>query len=389
MNRSFICLLRVSACAFVLACGSHAAIAQTVAPQNQDTADDFARQLLSQMTVEEKAGQMEQGAVQMAPAAKTEQLVREGKLGSLLFVTDPKRINELQHIAVEQTRLHIPLIFGYDVIHGFRTIAPIPLAMASSWNPELVTKTQSMAALEARAAGVQWAFAPMVDIARDARWGRIMESAGEDPYLGEVMAAAQVHGFQGNVVGSPDHVLASTKHFAGYGAAEGGRDYESADISDELLYNVYLRPFKAAVDAGSATLMSAYMDLNGVPATGNRWLIEDVLRKQWHFTGFVVSDWDAVRNLTVHGYSEDAADAARLGAQAGVNMEMTSSVYRDNLPALVREGKLTEAQIDQLVGPILAMKYRLGLFTNPYVDLAKYERVTGSTEQRTGRAHCR
>ena len=184
-------------------------------------------------------------------------------------------------------------------------------------------------------------------------------------------------------------MLASTKHFAGYGAAEGGRDYESADVSDELLYNVYLRPFKAAVDAGSATLMSAYMDLNGVPATGNRWLIEDVLRKQWHFTGFVVSDWDAVRNLTVHGYSEDAADAARLGAEAGVNMEMTSSVYRDNLPELVKQGKLTEAQIDQLVEPILAMKYRLGLFTNPYVDLAKYERVTGSTGAEHRRAHCR
>jgi beta-glucosidase len=365
---------------FVLAT-SVCAYSQTAATFKREDADTSARQLLTKMTLAEKIGQMEQGAAQMATPAKTEQLIRDGSLGSMLFVTDPKRINELQHIAVEETRMHIPLLFGYDVIHGFRTIAPVPIAMASSWNPQLVTKTQAMAAIEARAAGIQWAFAPMVDISRDARWGRIMESAGEDPYLGEVMAAAQVRGFQGEVVGGPDHVLASTKHFAGYGAAEGGRDYESSDISEELLYNVYLRPFKAAVDAGSATLMSAYMDLNGVPATGNSWLLNDVLRKEWHFSGFVVSDWDAVRNLTSHGYSQNAADAARLAATAGLNMEMTGSIYRDNLPTVIKQSQLTEAQIDELVEPILAMKYRLGLFTNPYVDLTKYDRVTGSADQ--------
>ena len=299
------------------------------------------------------------------------------------------RINQLQRIAVTESRLHIPLLFGYDVIHGFRTIAPIPLAMASSWDPALVTRTQAMAAREARAAGVQWAFAPMVDIARDARWGRIMESAGEDPYLGEQIAAAQVRGFQGAYVGAPDHVLASVKHFAGYGAAEGGRDYDSADISDELLRNVYLRPYHAAERAGAATFMSAYMNLNGVPATGNAWLLQDVLRREWGFKGFVVSDWDAVKNLQTHGFAATPADAAIRAATAGVNMEMTSSEYRKALPAAVKAGTISEAQINELVRPILEMKYRLGLFTNPYVDMDRFhsrDNLCGTAEGcRTGR----
>ena len=275
--------------------GNQFAGAQQPQPVSDAEVNRFVDDLLGKMTLAEKIGQTEQAAGQAAytPPATQDDLTRKGQVGSFLFHTDPVRINQLQHIAVTESRLHIPLIFGYDVIHGFRTIAPIPLAMASSWDPALVTATQTMAAREARASGVQWAFAPMVDIARDARWGRIMESAGEDPVLGEAMAAAQVRGFQGAYVGSPDHVLASTKHFAGYGAAEGGRDYDSSDISDELLYNVYLRPYKAAVDAGSATMMSAYMDLNGVPATGNTWLLQDTLRKDWGFKGFVVSDWDA------------------------------------------------------------------------------------------------
>ena len=343
----------------------------------------FASQLLSQMTLQEKVDQMEQAAGQpwMTPPAQAEALARNG-IGSFLFFTDPVRINQLQHIAVTQSRLHIPLLFGYDIIHGFRTIAPIPLAMASSWDPELVTRTQSMAAREARAAGVQWAFAPMVDIARDARWGRIMESAGEDPYLGEQIAAAQVRGFQGPYVGAPGHVLASVKHFAGYGAAEGGRDYDSADISDELLHNVYLRPYHAAEQAGAATFMSAYMDLNGVPATGNTWLLQDVLRKQWGFQGFVVSDWDAVKNLQTHGFAATPEDAAIRAANAGINMEMTSSVYRQYLADAEKRGLVTDAQIDSLVLPILEMKYRLGLFTNPYVDIDTFHRETLSAEQR-------
>ena len=359
------------------------ASSQTSNPPDQGTVNHFVDDLLARMTLPEKIEQMEQAAGQDAytPPAKAEALARNG-VGSFLFFTDPVRINELQRIAVTQSRLHIPLLFGYDVIHGFRTIAPIPLAMASSWDPDLVTRTQTMAAREARAAGIHWAFAPMVDIARDARWGRIMESAGEDPFLGEQMAAAQVRGFQGDFIGAPDHILASVKHFAGYGAAEGGRDYDSSDISDELLYNVYLRPYHAGVEAGAATIMSAYMDLNGVPATGNTWLLQDVLRQDWKFKGFVVSDWEAVVNLKTHGFAATPADAAVRAATAGVNMEMTSATYRDFLPEAVKGHQLTEAQIDSLVRPILEMKFRLGLFTSPFVDMDKFHRETLSAEQR-------
>ena len=343
----------------------------------------FVDSLLAKMTVEEKAAQMEQAPGQpiYTPPAKAEELARSG-VGSFLFFTDPIRINELQRIAVTQSRLHIPLLFGYDVIHGFRTIAPIPLAMASTWDPELVARTQAMAAREARAAGVHWAFAPMVDIARDARWGRIMEGAGEDPYLGEQMAAAQVRGFQGERIGAPDHLLVSVKHFGAYGAAEGGRDYDESDVSEELLQNVYLRPYRAAVNAGAATVMSAYMNLNGVPATGNQWLLSDTLRREWGFHGLLVSDWESVLNLTTHGFTASPADAALRAARAGVNMEMSSDLYRQFLPEAVKEGKFSQAELDQLVRPVLEMKYRLGLFEHPYVDLDHYRRETLSSEQR-------
>ncbi len=344
----------------------------------------FADDLLKHMTLAEKIGQMEQTAGQSmyTPPAEAERLARSGETGSFLFFTDPARINELQRIAVTQSRLHIPLLFGYDVIHGFRTIAPIPLAMASSWDPALVSRTQAMAAKEARAAGVDWAFAPMVDIARDARWGRIMEGAGEDPFLGQQIAAAQVRGFQGDYIGAPDHVLVSVKHFAGYGAAEGGRDYDSSDISDELLHNVYLPPFHAAVKAGAATIMSAYMNLNGVPATGNKWLLDDVLRKDWGFHGIVVSDWDAVRNLQTHGAASSPEGAAIQAATAGVNVEMTSSSYRQYLGSAVSKGQISTATLDALVRPILELKYRLGLFSNPYADMDRFRTVTASPEQR-------
>jgi beta-glucosidase len=242
------------------------------------------------MTLEEKIGQLSQ--LFDFPQSKTpiDEEVSKGEVGSLLFVTDPVEINRLQHLAVEKTRLHIPLIFGFDVIHGFRTIFPVPIAMAASWDPAMVTTAQTIAAQEARSVGIDWAFAPMLDIARDPRWGRIVEGAGEDPFLGSAIAVAQVRGFQGDYIGAPDHILACAKHFAGYGAAEGGRDYDASYIPEAQMYNIYLRPFKAAVDAGVGSVMSAYMDLNDVPATGNRCLLHDVLRKQWHFTGFVVSD---------------------------------------------------------------------------------------------------
>jgi beta-glucosidase len=349
----------------------------------------FVDDLLHRMTVAEKIGQMEQAAGQpfyTAPA-KADELTRRGDVGSFLFITDPVRINQLQHIAMTESRLHIPLLFGYDVIHGFRTIAPVPLAMASSWDPQLVTQTQAMAAREARAAGVEWAFSPMVDIARDARWGRIMESAGEDPYLGEQMAAAQVHGLQGDAIGAPSHLITSVKHFAGYGGAEGGRDYDSSDISDELLQNVYLRPYRAGVTAGSATIMSAYMDLNGVPATGNTWLLQDVLRKEWGFQGIVVADWEAVKNLETHGFAASPEDAAVRAVKAGVNVEMTSSLYREHLPDAMKSGKVTESEIDALVRPILQIKYRMGLFNNPYTNLDTFGKETASQAQRDAARH--
>ena len=337
-----------------------------------------ANRLLSQMSTDEKVGQLSQlfyipalfHLPGLSPEKPAEESIALGKVGSLTFVTDPKTANRLQHIAVDKTPHHIPLIFGNDVVHGFRTIFPVPLAMAASWDPELVSRSQAIAAMEARAAGVNWTFSPMVDVARDARWGRIVEGAGEDPYLGSVMAAAQVRGFQGDHIGAPSHLLACAKHFAGYGAAEGGRDYDAAYIPEELLRNVYLPPFHAAVDAGVGTLMSAYLDVNDVPATGNRWLLHDILRAAWGFKGFVVSDADAVKSLSTHGFARDEQDAAVRALRAGVNMEMAGGhdAYADELPAAMREGLVTQAQLDDAVRPILKMKFRLGLFDHPFVD---------------------
>ncbi|HEX5883825.1 MAG TPA: beta-glucosidase BglX [Pyrinomonadaceae bacterium] len=332
--------------------------------------------LLAKMTLEEKIGQLNQIFYfsQLMKPEMMEPGIREGNIGSLLFVTDPVIINRFQKVAVEQSRLKIPLLFGFDVIHGFRTVFPVPLAMASSWDPALVERAQTIAAREARAAGVRWTFAPMVDIARDPRWGRIVEGAGEDPYLGAKIAAAQVRGFQGSDPSAPGRLLACVKHFAGYGAADGGRDYDSSYLSDAELYNVYFPPFKAAVDAGVGSVMSAYMDLNDVPATGNAFLLREVLRKQWGFTGFVVSDADSVGNLVTHGFAENKADAAVRAFTAGVDMEMSlpgsqvGTAYASSFATLVKEGRVTTAQIDSAVRRILEAKFKLGLFDNPYVD---------------------
>ena len=340
--------------------------------------------LLDQMTLEEKVGQLSQVFV-FGPSKQVDEQVAKGQLGSLLFVTDPASINRLQRIAVEQSRLHIPLIFGFDVIHGFRTIFPVPIAMAASWDPSMVTGAQTIAAREASSVGINWAFAPMVDIARDPRWGRIVEGAGEDPWLGSAMAAAQVRGFQGEFIGSPDHILACMKHFAGYGAAEGGRDYDASNIPESLLRNVYLRPFHAAVQAGVGSAMSAYMDLNDVPATGNRWLLHDVLRDDWRFQGFVVSDANAVKSLVAHHFAKDLLDAAGRAFDAGVDMEMAigSTAYSQNLLAAVSSGKIAVQQIEAADRAILGMKVRLGLFEHPYVDEARAARVLASPEHRT------
>lgn len=349
--------------------------------------DDEVRQradaLLKQMTLEEKIGQLSQLFV-LQPTRDRDEMVSKGQLGALLFVTDAAEINRYQHLAAEKSRLHIPLIFGFDVIHGFRTIFPVPIAMAASWDPALATQEQTIAAKEARSVGIDWAFAPMLDISRDPRWGRIVEGAGEDPFLGSAMAAAQVRGFQGEYIGAPDHLLACMKHFAGYGAAEGGRDYDASYIPETLMYNVYLPPFHAAVKAGVGSAMSAYMDLNDVPASGNRWLLQDVLRDQWKFTGFVVSDADAVKNLKTHGYAKDLYDAAVRGLTAGVDMEMAlgETAYSANLLTAVQKGQVTAQQIEDAARPILEMKIRLGHFENPYVDLARSQQILSAPEHR-------
>ena len=360
--------------AFLVQFAAKPGIAQTVSFSRE--AQQRAEALLKQMTVAEKVGQLTQSAGIELPgvtAGKPDDIVAQGKAGSILWLTDVKEINRLQHIAVGKSRLHIPLIVGFDVIHGYRTVFPVPLAMASSWDPSVEEQAQRIAAQDARAAGIHWTFTPMVDIARDARWGRIVEGAGEDPYLGSAMARAQVRGFQGGEGLGPQSVLACVKHFAGYGAAEGGRDYDSSYIPEELMQNVYLKPFHAAAEQGAGSFMSAYMDLNDVPATGNHWLLTDVLRDQWHFNGFVVSDALAVGALVTHGFASDGADAASKAMAAGLNMDMASGTYLQNLAKLVADGKVSEAQLDKAVLPILAVKYQLGLFEHPYVDESKVE----------------
>jgi beta-glucosidase len=356
--------------------------AQTAPMMSQEAAHRKAEDLLKQMTLDEKVGQMNQSSGVVMPMLGNEKpdvLIAEGRVGSVLWLTDVKEINRLQHIAVDKTRLHIPILFGFDVIHGYRTVFPVPLAMASSWDPGVEEAAQHFAAQDARAAGIEWTFTPMVDIARDARWGRIVEGAGEDPYLGAAMARAQVRGFQGEKLG-PDSVLVCVKHFAGYGAAEGGRDYDSSYVPEELMRNVYLVPFHAAEQAGAGSFMSAYMDLNDVPASGNRWLLTDVLRKDWDFKGFVVSDAFAVGSLVTHGFAADPTDAAYKAVSAGLNMDMASQTYTHNLANLVKAGKVSEKQIDALVLPILETKFELGLFDHPYVDESKVEEVLSRLE---------
>src|SRR4051794_5838928 len=355
-------------------------------------------ELLSQMTPAEKAGQLTQYFYFRLPEGApgpvldidpneqprmVESKLAEGVVGSLLFVTDPARINRLQRLAVEGSRLGIPVLFGYDVIHGLRTILPVPIAMAASWDPETIEGGQAVAAREARAVGLHWTFAPMVDIARDPRWGRIVEGAGEDPYLGAVVAAAQVRGFQGDALGAPERIIAGPKHFAGYGAALGGRDYDEVNLSDSELWNVYLPPFRAAVEAGAGNIMTAYMDLNGIPATGNRWLLEEVLRGAFGFDGFLVSDANAVRNLATHGFAADLADAAARAVNVGLDLEMamTDPAYR-HLPEAVESGAVSIEAVDACVRRVLEVKLRLGLFEQPYVDENRSRQVLADPAHR-------
>ena len=325
----------------------------------------------SQMTKTEKVALIRQAAAQMLDNSII-QPVKAGGIGSLLNVTDPEMVNKLQKEAMENSRLGIPLIIGRDVIHGFKTIFPIPLGQAASFSPQIVEEGARVAAVEARSTGVTWTFAPMLDISRDARWGRIAESLGEDPYLAGVLGAAMVKGFQGNGnLNDPNSIAACVKHFVGYGAAEGGRDYNSTNIPPILLHNVYLSPFQQAIKAGAATLMTSFNDNDGIPASGNSYILKKILRDEWKFDGFVVSDWASMTEMIAHGFAKDGKQVAEISANAGLDMEMVSGSYVQYLPQLVKEGKVSVETIDNAVRNILRIKFRMGLFENPYVDTKK------------------
>jgi len=335
------------------------------------TIDQKVDSVLQLMTLDEKIGQMNQyngdwdatGPI-TKDGDKQGQIVK-GMLGSMLNVTGVDHTRTLQELAM-QARLKIPLLFGQDIIHGYRTIFPIPLAEACSWDTAAIALSARVAATEAAAAGVHWTFAPMVDIARDPRWGRVMEGAGEDPYLGSIIAGARVRGFQGKGLGNTDAVMACVKHFAAYGAAIGGRDYNSVDMSLRTLWEIYLPPFKAAEDAGAATFMNSFNDLNGIPATGNKYLQRDILKGKWNFKGFVVSDWGSVGEMINHGYAKDGYDAAYKAVTAGCDMDMESRSYINNLSKLVKDGKIKVELIDDAVRRILRKKFEMGLFDDPF-----------------------
>ena len=333
-------------------------------------------ELVRKMTLEEKVGQLVQFSAGQPTGPGTgrtdyDDMIRKGEVGALLNITTAHQVNAFHHIAVEQSRLHIPLLFGLDVIHGFRTEFAIPLGLASTWDPDLVEQTARVAAREASASGIRWVFSPMVDIARDARWGRMAEGAGEDPYLGEVMARAYVRGYQGTRLDAPDSVAACAKHFVGYGAAEGGRDYNSAEISEHTLRQYYLPPFHAAIEEGAATLMSAFTALDGVPASANPFTLTEILRREWGFQGIVDSDYTSLAELIPHGIANDGATAARKALLAGVDMDMVSSLYHDHLAKLVRSGEVPETAVDEAVRRVLRVKIALGLFELPYTDETK------------------
>lgn len=325
----------------------------------------------SEMTKSEKIALIKAQAAKMLDNNIT-QPIRDGKIGSLLNITDPVMVNKLQKAAMDESRLGIPMIIGRDVIHGFKTIFPIPLGQAASFNPQMIEDGARIAAIEARSTGVNWTFAPMLDISRDARWGRIAESLGEDPYLGGQLGAAMVRGFQGNGnLADPNAIAACVKHFIGYGAAEGGRDYNSTNIPPHLMRNIYLPPFHNSIKAGAATLMTSFNDNDGIPASGNSYILKNILRDEWKFDGFVVSDWASIGEMIAHGFAKDDKQAAEISANAGLDMEMVTGAYLKYLPELIKEGKVSMATVDNAVRNILRIKFRLGLFENPYVDTNK------------------
>ncbi|WP_430412111.1 glycoside hydrolase family 3 N-terminal domain-containing protein [Kordia sp.] len=328
-------------------------------------------EILAKMTLEEKIGQTNlRGTSSRVEGQLPEELktaVRNGEIGAFLNVMNLDYVKELQKIAVEESPNGIPLIFARDVIHGFKTLFPIPLGLAASWDAETARVSSEIAAFEASSAGIRWTFAPMLDIARDSRWGRIAESPGEDPYLASILGKAYVEGFQSNDLSSPTSMAACAKHFIGYGAAIGGRDYNTVNLSEPLLRNIYLPPFKSAIDAGAATVMSSFNEVNGIPVTGNEFLLKDVLRGELNFDGFVVSDWDSTVEMIAHGFARDEKHAGELSAIAGLDMEMSSEAYENHLKKLIEEGKVTEAQLDEFAKNIVRIKLRLNLFENPYI----------------------
>ena len=365
---------------------------------NSQSQKDYSKDvesLLEKMTLNEKIGQMNQyngfyDATGPSPilgdAKKKYNDLKNGLVGSMLNVRGVKDVRAFQKIAVEETRLGIPLIFGFDLIHGYKTIAPIPLAESASWDLNEIQKSASLGAKEASAAGINWTFAPMVDISRDARWGRVMEGAGEDPFLGSLIAAARVKGFQGNDLSSTSTVAACAKHFAAYGFVESGRDYNTVDIGLSTLHNIVLPPFKAAVDAGVRTFMNGFTELNGIPVTADSYLQREILKKQWGFKGFIVSDWGSLREMMDHGYAKDRKHAGELALNGGSDMDMESTIYVEELSNLVKEGKVNIDQIDDAVRRILLVKFELGLFDDPYkyCDLVREKKITGSQELMDG-----
>lgn len=359
------------------------------AAAQQETIDQKVNALLKKMTIEEKIGQLNQysndnsitGPITINPNKQTE--IKNGLVGSMLNVTGVESTRNYQKLAM-QSRLKIPMLFGQDVIHGYKTTFPLPLAEAASWDLEAIELAARVAATEAAASGIHWTFAPMVDIGRDPRWGRVMEGAGEDTYLASKIAYARVKGFQGNKLGDLNSVMACVKHFAAYGAAVGGRDYNSVDMSERMLWETYLPPFKAALDAGAATFMNSFNDLNGIPATGNVHLQRDILKGKWNFQGFVVSDWGSIGEMVAHGYSKDLKAAALSAITAGSDMDMESVAYKNNLAQLVKEGKVSIDLVDDAVKRILRKKFELGLFDDPYrySDEKRAEKALNNPENR-------
>ena len=361
-----------------------AALAFSTTAMAQADIEQRVEELLQKMTLEEKIGQMNQvsGGLQFSKE------IAAGQIGSVLNIVDPVEVNAIQRIAVEQSRLGIPLLVSRDVIHGFRTIFPIPLGMAATFDTDVVERGARVAAVESTAAGVRWTFSPMLDIARDSRWGRVAEGSGEDPYLDSQIGVAMVKGYQGEKFDDPTCLAACVKHFVGYGAAEGGRDYNTAMISERSLRNTYFPAFKACIDAGALTLMTSFNDVDGVPSTGNKWLLKDVLRQEWGFDGMVVTDWNSSGEMVMHGFAEDLKDATAISINAGVDMDMMSFGFIAHTKTLVEEGKLSMETIDNAVRNILRLKFRLGLFENPYVDESLARKVAYAPKHLAAAKQC-